>query len=141
MYWWASTMSSRPKTRSMLGRQAPASTWWMILCSTVVPVLPLRSSLWKAVSLVPDGIIATGFEAGDRPPAERACHAHRPAAADQVQRVHDRAGPDEVQDVVRAVGPNRAHARRQRPAAVDERVVGAGRGQRAGLAVPPGRGR
>src|SRR5215469_9271531 len=47
------------------------------------------------------------FEVRDRPPAERACHAHRPAAADQVQRVHDRARPDEIKDIVRAFGPDR----------------------------------
>jgi hypothetical protein len=29
-----------------------------------VPALPLRSLLWNAVSLVPDGIIATGSKAG-----------------------------------------------------------------------------
>jgi hypothetical protein len=64
MYWWAAAMSSRLKTRSMLGRQTPASTWRMIRCSTAAPALPLRLSLWKAVSLVPDGIIATGSKSG-----------------------------------------------------------------------------
>jgi hypothetical protein len=80
------------------------------------------------------------FEGRDRPSAERARHTHRPAPADQVQRVHHRPRPHEIQDVVRPFGPYRVHTRRQRPV-VDECVVGAGRCQRAGPVVPPGRGR
>ena len=81
------------------------------------------------------------FEVRDQPPAERARHAHRPAPTDQAQRVHRRARPDEIQNVVRALGPDRVHARRQRPAVVDEYVVDAGRGQRVDLVLPPSRGR
>ena len=36
----------------------------MTRCNTVAPALPLRLSLWKAVNLVPDGIIAIGSKSG-----------------------------------------------------------------------------
>ena len=36
----------------------------MTCCSAAAPALPLMSLLWNAVSLVPDGIIATGWKSG-----------------------------------------------------------------------------